>query len=204
VANQYALGRDTLGVPNRSRFHTDDSIQVKYYENPDRFLDRAAFSLTIDAGCESGGGVNCFGNSANGVKQSFLGFMEYNRFWLHKDLFGVTIGGGAINNPGRYLVLLPPINGATAITGTPYFTESPGDPFKGWDASLTFDYMPSQYITFRWEYNHRASNVPYYSGTGGITPAGGNQGTPGSVVAGFSPDLSKHENRMNMAIMVKF
>jgi Putative beta-barrel porin-2, OmpL-like. bbp2 len=206
VANQYALGRDTLGVPNRSRFHTDDSIQVKYYENPERFIDRAAFSLTIDAGCESGGGVNCFGNSATGVKQSFLGFMQYNRFWLHKDLFGVTIGGGAINNPGRYLVLLPPINGATAITGTPYFTENPGDPFKGWDASLTFDYMPSQYITFRWEYNHRASNVPYYTGTGGITPNGGNgnSGPPGSFVPGFAPDLAKHENRMNMAIMVKF
>jgi len=206
VANQYALGRDTLGVPNRSRFHTDDSIQIKYYENPDRFIDRAAFSLTIDAGCESGGGVNCFGNSATGVKQSFLGFMQYNRFWLHKDLFGVTIGGGAINNPGRYLVLLPPINGATAITGTPYFTENPGDPFKGWDASLTFDYMPSQYITFRWEYNHRASNVPYYTGTGGITPNGGlgNSGPPGSLVPGFAPDLAKHENRMNMAIMVKF
>lgn len=206
VANQYAVGRDTLGVPNRTRFHTDDSIQIKYYENPDRFIDRAAFSLTIDAGCESGGGVNCFGNSATGVKQSFLGFMEYNRFWLYKDLFGVTIGGGAINNPGRYLVLLPPINGATAITGTPYFTENPGDPFKGWDASLTFDYMPSQYITFRWEYNHRASNVPYYTGTGGITPNGGlaNSGPPGSLVPGFAPDLSKHENRLNMALMVKF
>jgi Putative beta-barrel porin-2, OmpL-like. bbp2 len=204
VGNQYALGRDTLGVPNRSRFHTDDSVQVKYYENPERLLDRSAFTVTIDAGCESGGGVNCFGNSATGVKQSFLGFMVYNRIWLHKDLFGVTVGGGAINNPGRYLVLLPPINGATAITGTPYFTESPGDPFKAWDSTLTFDYMPSQYITFRWEYNHRSSSVPYFTGTGGITPSGGNQGAPGSLVAGFSPDLSKHENRMNMAIMVKF
>ena len=204
VGNQYALGRDTLGVPNRSRFHTDDSVQVKYYENPERLLDRSAFTVTIDAGCESGGGVNCFGNSATGVKQSFLGFMVYNRIWLHKDLFGVTVGGGAINNPGRYLVLLPPINGATNITGTPYFTENPGDPFKAWDSTLTFDYMPSQYITFRWEYNHRSSNVPYFSGTGGVTPGGGNQGAPGSLVAGFAPDLSKHENRMNMAIMVKF
>ena len=195
VANQYAVGRDTLGVPNRTRFHTDDSIQVKYYENPQRMFDRAAFSVTVDAGCESGGGVNCFGNSATGVKQSFLGFMIYNRIWLHKDLFGVTVGGGAIDNPGRYLVLLPPINGATNITGTPYFTENPGDPFKAWDSSLTFDYMPSQYITFRWEYNHRSSNVPYFTGTGGVTPAGGNQGAPGSMVAGFAPDLSKHREQ---------
>ena len=86
--------------------------------------------------------------------------MVYNRFWFAQDRYGLTLGGGQINNPGRYLVLLPPINGATAASGTPYFTENPGDPYKAWDASATFDYMPSQYITFRWEYNHRAANVP--------------------------------------------
>jgi hypothetical protein len=204
VANQYALGADTLGNPNRIRYHTDDSIQVKYYDNPSKLMDKAAFTFTIDAGCESGGGVSCFGNGSSGPKQSFLGFMEYNRFWFHHDLFGVTLGGGAIDNPGRYLVLLPPINGATAFSGTPYFTQNPGDPFKAWDASATFDYMPSQYITFRWEYVHRGSNVPYFSGTGGITPNGGNTGAPGSVVAGFTPDLRKFENRGTVAILVKF
>ena len=34
--------------------------------------------------------------------------------WFKKDTYGLTIGGGQINNPGRYLVLLPPINGETA------------------------------------------------------------------------------------------
>ena len=29
-----------------------------------------------------------------------------------------------MNNPGRYLALTPPINGATAATGTPYFTST--------------------------------------------------------------------------------
>jgi len=204
VGNQYALGADTLGNRNRIRYHTDDSIQVKYYDNPSRLLDKAAFTFTLDAGCESGGGVSCFGNGKSGPKQSFLGFMEYNRFWFHQDLFAVTLGGGAINNPGRYLVLLPPINGATAFSGTPYFTQNPGDPFKAWDASATFDYMPSQYITFRWEYVHRGSNVPYFSGTGGITPPGGNTGAPGSVVTGFTPDLRKFENRATVALLVKF
>jgi Putative beta-barrel porin-2, OmpL-like. bbp2 len=204
LGNQYALGADALGQPGRIRYHTDDSIQVKYYDNPETFLSKAAFSLTGDLGCEHGGGVSCWGNSAKGPKQSFIGFMAYNRFWFHKDLFGLTIGGGKINNPGRYLVLLPPINGATAASGTPYFTENPGDPYKAWDASGTFDYMPSQYITFRWEYNHRAANVPYFSGPGGVTPPGGNTGAPGSVVPGFFPDLRKSENRLNMAILVKF
>ncbi len=205
LGNQYALGRDTLGVSGRTRFHTDNSVQYKYYDKPETFISKAAFSLTVDAGCESGGGVSCFGNGKSGPKQSFLGFMFYNRLWFRKDLYALTLGAGAINNPGRYLVLLPLINGATAASGTPYFTENPGDPFKAWDSSATFDYMPSQYITFRWEYNHRATNVPYWSGAGGITPPGGNTfGCLGCLVPDWTPDLRKRENRLNMAILVKF
>ena len=204
LGNQYMLGEDALGVPNRVRYHTDDSLQYKYYQNPSRFLDMAAFSFTGDLGCEHGGGVSCAGNSAKGPKQSFVGYMLYTRLWFHKDLYGLTIGGGEINNPGRYLVLLPPINGATAISGTPYFTENPGDPYKAWDVSATVDYMPSQYVTFRMEYNHRASNVPYFSGPGGITPPGGNTGALGSVVPGWTPDLRYSENRMTGALMVMF
>jgi hypothetical protein len=217
LGNQYMLGEDALNTPGRVRYHTDDSIQIKYYDNPERFLDKAAFSLTGDMGCEHGGGVSCAGNSAKGPKQSFLGYMLYNRLWFDNDKYGLTIGGGQINNPGRYLVLLPPINGATATSGTPYFTENPGDPYKAWDISGTFDWMPSQYITFRWEYNHRAANVPYFSGSGGVTPPGGNTGTPGGLacLSGFTtcngspantwfPDLRKTENRATIAILVKF
>jgi hypothetical protein len=179
-------------------------VQYKYYQNPSRFLDMAAFSVTGDMGCEHGGGVSCAGNSPKGPKQSFLGFMIYNRLWFHKDLYALTLGGGEINNPGRYLVLLPPINGATAASGTPYFTENPGDPFKAWDASATVDYMPSQYITFRLEYNYRGSNVPYFAGTGGVTPPGGNTGAAGSLVPGWSPNLVKNENRITGALLVMF
>ena len=204
VGNQYALGADTLGIKDRIRYHTDDSIQIKYYDNPSRLMDKAALTFTIDAGCESGGGVSCFGTGSSGPKQSFLGFMQYDRFWFHRDLFAFTVGGGAIDNPGRYLVLLPPINGATAITGTPYFTENPGDPFKAWDVSGTFDYMPSQYVTFRWEYIHRGSNVPYFSGPGGVTPPGGNNGNPAATISNWTPDLRKYENRAMVAILVKF
>ncbi len=100
-------------------------------------------------------------------------------------------------------MLLPPINGATAASGTPYFTENPGDPFTAWDASVTFDYMPSQFMTFRFEGNYRAANVPYFAGAGGVTPPGGNIGAPGSLVPGFSPDLRKSENRVTIALLVK-
>jgi hypothetical protein len=204
VFNNY-YGTDTLGNPNRRRFHTDDSIQVKYYDNPKSTgITKSAFTFTVDAGCEWGGGVTCHGGNATTPSQYFLGFMAYNRVWFDHDTLAFTIGGGAIDNPGRYLVLLPPINGATATSGTPYFTENPGDPYKAWDMQATFDVMPSQFLTFRTEFNHRAANVPYFSGAGGVTPPGGNQGAPGSLVAGWAPDLVKAENRVTVALLVKF
>jgi putative OmpL-like beta-barrel porin-2 len=233
ISNNYGLGRDDLFVPDRKRIHTDNSVEVKYFDRPDNNLDKMAFSLTADAGCEYGGGVSCYGDHAGGPKQSFLGYMFYNRFWFHHDLFGVTLGGGKINNPGRYLVLLPPINGESAITAStnsPYFTENPGDPFKAWDSSITFDYMPKQYITFRWEYDYRHANVPYWTGRGGITPPGGNTGAPTDYVCNngvssgeeslgpatafctsapqnssvWFPDLRRDESFIDMSILVKF
>ena len=204
LGNQYGYGRDALGAGQRTRYHSDDSIEYKYLDKPTALVSKAALTLTGDIGCETGSGVSCFGKGKNGPKQSFLGYMVYNRLWFDRDKYAMTVGGGQINNPGRYLVLLPPINGATASSGTPYFTENPGDPYKAWDASVTGDYMPSQYFTYRLEYNHRAANVPYFTGPGGVTPPGGNTGAPGSLVQGWSPDLRYSENRITLAFLVKF
>jgi hypothetical protein len=195
LGNQY-YGADTLGTPDRKRMHTDDSVMVKYYENKAGTLSKAAASLTLDAGCEQGGGVSC-------NTQYFLGFMAYNRMWFEHDHYGLTFGGGAIKNPGRYLVLLPPINGATASSGAASFTENPGDDYTAWDTQLTGDYMPTENVIFRLEFNHRWASVPYFTGSGGVTPAGGNQGTPGSAVPGFSPDLKQVEDRVTVAMMIR-
>ena len=237
ISNNYGLGHDDLYIPKRARIHTDDSIEIKYYDKPGKTLDKMAFSLTGDLGCEFGGGVSCHGNTSGGPKQSFVGFMLYNRAWFKKDTYGLTIGGGKINNPGRYLVLLPPINGETAPSAAinaPYFTGNPGDPFKAWDSSITFDYMPKQWITFRWEYDYRHASVPYWTGRGGITPPGSggvpytNNGYPqffacndgntsGALTLGAAqtacgahgstvwfPDLRKNESFVDFAILVKF
>ena len=231
ISNNYGLGEDDLFIHGRSRIHTDNSIEVKYYDKPENTLDKMAFSLTGDLGCEYGSGVSCYGDHKGGPKQSFVGWMGYNRFWFHRDLYGLTIGGGQINNPGRYLVLIPPINGETAITAatnSPYFTGNPGDPFKAWDSSITFDYMPRQYITFRAEYDYRHASVPYWAGQGGITPPGGNNGAPqfyacssgassgqttlpaaeqacgGGMSSVWFPDLRKNESFIDLSILVKF
>jgi hypothetical protein len=265
ISNNYGLGHDDLYIPNRGRIHTDDSIEIKYYDKPENVLDKMALSFTGDMGCEFGPstttsagvylqGVGCHGNTkdrnsigatsadekfAPGInpKQSFIGYMLYNRMWFKKDKYGLTLGGGQINNPGRYLVLDPPINGETAESAAinaPYFTGNPSDPFKAWDSSITFDYMPRQYITFRWEYDYRHASVPYWTGRGGMTPPGSggvpytNNGYPQFFACNdgnssmqealgaaqtacasqgstvWFPDLRRDEQFIDMAILVKF
>lgn len=226
VANQYGYGEDNLGLPKTQRIHTDDSIELRYYNKPEKTsgIDKMAFSLTADAGCQYGGGITCHGGPN---KSSFLGWMGYQRFWWDKDLFAVTIGGGQMNNAGRYLTLLPPIDGAWAAVGSAYFPELPGSTAKMYDGTLTFHYMPREYITWWAELGYRHSNVPYFSGRGGITPPGGDNGLPqyftcmngassgtallaaaqtacGGAGNVWFPDLRKSTSSLGFGVMVKF
>jgi Putative beta-barrel porin-2, OmpL-like. bbp2/Carboxypeptidase regulatory-like domain len=226
VANQYGYGEDNLGLPKTQRIHTDDSIEVRYYSNPENLgVSKMAFSLTGDAGCQYGGGITCH-NGPN--KSDFLGWMFYDRTWFHKDLFALTVGGGQMTNPGRYLTLLPPIDGAWAASGTPYFTENPGQKAQMWDSTVTLQYMPKQYITWWMEAGYRHADIPYFAGRGGITPPGGNNGDPqfytcksgatsgtanlaaaetacgGGLSSVWFPDLRRSETKLSIGVMVKF
>jgi hypothetical protein len=228
VANQYGYGQDNLGLPKTQRIHTDDSIEVRYYNNPENTgLSKMAFSLTADAGCQYGGGLSCTGAPSQN-KSSFVGWMAYNRMWFHKDTLALTLGGGQMSNWGRYLTLLPPINGADAVSGSPYFTENPGQRAHMWDSTVNLQYMPRQYITWWAEVGYRHSDVPYFTGRGGITPPGGNTGAPSQYVCasggsagtnvlaaaesacggGLSsvwfPDLRRSEAKLSFGVMVKF
>jgi hypothetical protein len=226
VANQYGYGEDNLGLPKTQRIHTDDSIEVRYYSHPESLgLSKMAFSLTGDAGCQYGGGITCTGGPN---RSSFVGWMLYDRMWFHRDLFGLTLGGGDMSNYGRYLTLLPPIDGATAASGTPYFTENPGQKAHMWDSTVTLQYMPRQYITWWIETGYRHSDVPYFAGRGGVTPPGGNNGLPqyytctsgstsgtatlaaaqaacgGGAGSVWFPDLRRSEAKLSLGVMVKF
>ena len=200
-----------------TRVHEDDSIEVKYFDahgTGGAGLSKMAFSYTVDIGCEYGGGVHC---TSGPNKENFLGMMLYNRAWFHNDLYAITVGGGFMNNPGRYLALTPPINGATAASGSPYFTQQPGQKLLQWDTQLNLQYMPKDWITWWTEATFRHSSAPYWSGTGGVTPPGGNTGTPASCVGGganattgnceatdWFPDLRTREVVVGAGVMVKF
>jgi len=228
VFNNYGNGTDTLGNPARSRIHTDDSLEIRYYNRPkSNYIDKMAFSLTGDLGCEYGGGVSCSGDRKGGPKQAFLGWMLYDRAWWGHDKYALTYGGGKMNNPGRYLTLLPPIDGADAVSGSVYFTGNPGQPAHMWDTTLTFQWMPREYITWWLETGYRSSDIPYFSGRGGITPPGGNNGSPqyytcmsgatsgtsdlgtaqtacGALGGVWFPDLRKTQGSVSAGVMVKF
>jgi hypothetical protein len=216
-AGSYVGAGPPVDYSRVKRIHEDDSIEVKYYDahgTGGAGVSKMAFSYTVDIGCEYGGGVTCTGGQN---KENFFGMMLYDRTWLHNDLYAVTLGGGFMNNPGRYLALTPPINGATAQSGSPYFTQQPGQKLYQWDTQLNLQYMPKDWITWWTEATFRHSSVPYWSGPGGVTPPGGNNGSPGSCVGGgtnpttgncstgdWFPDLRTREVVIGAGVLVKF
>jgi hypothetical protein len=212
LTNDYC-GADAALIPSRHRFHSDNSFLVRYFHNrQSRGISQAAFSLTGDFGFEKGGGVNGLsnGDSIQGPAQYFASAMFYNRIWFNRNKLAWTIGGGWMNNPGRYLVLAPtgdasPFpnpNNPTQTVGTHPFTENPGDQFTGWDASTNISWMPNQSVEFRLEYVHRESSVPYFAGHGGVTSPTGYTITP-IPSAGWAPDLVKSENRIIFAMLFR-
>ncbi len=210
LTNNY-FGTDAAGIPERKRFHSDNSILFRYFNDPaSSQINKAAFSLTGDIGFEKGGGVNGF-NSNDSTKpaQYFMSVMFYNRVWFGKNKFAWTIGGGFMTNPGRYLVLyptgeaspLPDPNNPTQTEGAFPFSANPGDEFKGWDISANLDWMPNQSITCRIEFVHRASNVPYFAGAGGVTSQTGY--STAVLDPAWRPDLVKNESRVIGAVLFR-
>lgn len=195
LASAYG-GWDTANNPHRSRFHSDNSLVLRYRNKRPGLVPKAAFSLTADIGFENGGGVVPFNGTTAKPAQNFLSGMLYNRLWLgQNEHWAWTIGGGYMNNPGRYLALLPAGNGV--------LTQNPGDPFLGWDASTGAQFMPNEQMTVGLEYVTRHTNVPYFSGHGGVTsPSGWN--APIGDATGFVADLVKDEDRIILSMIVRF
>jgi len=210
LTNDY-YGADAALLPGRKRFHSDNSFLARYYNHPkSKGISKIAFSITADLGFEKGDGVNGFSNSATkGPAQYFFSVMVYNRVWFSKNHFAWTMGGGYMQNPGRYLVLapsgdaspFPSSNNPTQTEGTHPFSLNPGDQFYGFDCSTNLDWMPNQHILFRLEAVHRQANVSYFAGRGGVTSPTGYTYTP--LPSGWAPDLVKMENRIIFAVLFR-
>jgi hypothetical protein len=193
------------------RLHTDNSVEVRYYNKPGSFINRAAFSLTQDVGEETGGGVNGFtSDPVLGPAQFFISGMAYNRFWMSNDHLGLTLGAGYIHNPGRYLVLAPTgqaspfynqYNPTAPVSSNAFAIDAPGTQFTGWDGTVSIDWMPNELETWMLQFVYREANVPYFAGPGGVTSPDGYTNTSTS---GWVPDLVQSEARIIAAFLVRF
>ena len=193
VSNGY-LGTDTLLAPGRLRLHSDNSLSWRYHQRPAAWLSRAAVSLTVDVGGETGDGVSLTG-APDVPAQNFMSAMAYHRVWLRQNTLAWTLGGGFIRNPGRYLVLAP--TGAAANA----FSYAAGTSFSAWDVSTTFDWMPNQHSTWRLEVAHRQASDGYFAGRGGVTSPDGLSTTDAD---GWAADLARQETRLILAMIVRF
>lgn len=211
LTNDY-YGTDAAGLPDRIRFHSDNSLLVRYFKRDavSKGVSQMAFSFTSDIGFEKGGGVNGFDESdPTKPAQYFLSAMFYNRIWFNKNKLAWTLGGGYMKNPGRYLVLyptgqaspLPNPNTPTVAEGAFPFSANPGDKFEGWDCSTNFDFMPNQSLTFRIEFVHRESSIPYFAGRGGVTSQTGYTTTISDP--NWRPDLVRSENRIILVALLR-
>jgi hypothetical protein len=221
LSNDY-VGWDTQNNPGRLRFHSDNSLEVRYYQKrSQRGFHRAAFSITGDVGGEQGDGVTPFGGSGKEgsctvttpCEQHFLSWMAYHRMWFFNGLLAWNVGGGMMNNPGRYLVLPPTGNassvpqpyssqGVQYVPATGAFDMNSGTKFDAWDLSTGFQYMPNEQLTFDVEVNHREAQQPYFAGHGGVTSPDGYITT--TTPPGWRPDLVKADNRIILAMLVRF
>jgi hypothetical protein len=216
-SNDY-FGFDTQDNPGLYRWHTDNSFNIRYFNNPKWFVSRMASSFTSDVGGEHGDGVVFHGNGHEGhctnatpCSAAFVSAMTYLRAWFG-DEFAVTAGGGYMSNPSRYLILTPTGNAqplpqpeSTAqvayVPPTNPFDVSFGTDIRMWDYEIGFQYMPSDYFTLDVEYNHRGSSVPFFNGHGGDTSPDGYVTTPAGP--GWRADLSKNDDRIIIAWLVR-
>jgi hypothetical protein len=227
LSNEY-LGWDTQDHPGQTRFHSDNSLTVRTYNNPDNhFLPKMAFSLTVDFGGEQGDGVTPFHGqtgyndplhpahctTANPCDQSFLSWMYYYRLWFFDGLLGYTLGGGMMHNPGRYLVLAPTgqasgvaqalsLQGINYVPPTNGYDYDPGSSFDAWDIETGCQYMPNENITWGLEVNHREASVPYFAGHGGVTSPDGYIQT--AIPTGWRPNLVNADNRIIFDVLTRF
>lgn len=195
VANFY-YGKDsksgTTELSDVKRFHHDNSIVYRYFNSSNstkRGLSQAAFSMNNHYGFQQGDGVKATDNFMTGTSL-------VNRLWFNNNKIGLTTRFDYVTNPGGYLSFTPAQSGS--IPNDYEIAISNGKDLKMKQLSATFDFMPSDFVTFRLEYTYRNANIPYFAGSGGTTSQTGFSND--ILDPNWRADLKKSENRIIIAV----
>jgi hypothetical protein len=180
---------DTLGnQSNRIRFHHDNSISARYYKKSNsKAISQMAVSMNNHYGFQQGDGVTS--------KEHFLiGTSIANRIWFNKNKLALTMRGDYLINGGAYLAYSPSSVATNDFSDA--YAKDPNKKLELFQGTLTFDVMPNDFVTFRFEYGYRNANLPYFVGHRGTTSASG----WGTATPGWKPELQKTENRLTLCV----
>ncbi|HEV7781069.1 MAG TPA: outer membrane beta-barrel protein [Chitinophagaceae bacterium] len=187
VAGNFYLGKDSRS--NILRFHHDNSVVARYFNRSGlKGLSQAAFSINSHYGFQQG-------NRVSASQQYMTGVSVANRTWFNKNKLAFTLRGDLISNPGLYLAFTP--SPVVPNDFTDAINAGPKQKLNIFQGTATFDIMPNDHVSFRFEYGYRKSNLPYFAGRGGTTSPDGWIDTP---ITGWRPDLSKKEHRLTVAL----
>ncbi|MBL0044766.1 MAG: porin [Flavobacteriales bacterium] len=211
VANFY-IGRDTQNPDtigdqsDRLRFHHDNSIVARVFKRREsRGLSQIAFSLNNHYGLQSN---NAAGDTLKANENFMMGSSLATRFWFNKNKLALTLRGDYVTNQS----VVNGVNTSPYLAFTPAATGSEpnnydmamanGDKLEIAQFTSTFDVMPSDHVTFRFEYGLRTASVPYFSGAGGTTSPSGWTNGPATTLP-WKADLQRTENRFTVAVNVR-
>ncbi len=201
LAANFYIGRDTYNPDtlgnqsNRIRFHHDNSIVGRYYKNKEsKGISQVALSINTHYGFQKGMDKD---DTITGKQHFMYGISVANRIWFNKNKLAFTLRCDYISNGGNYLAFSP--SPVSPNEYTDIFNTDPYKPIEIFQTSATFDVMPNDHVTFRFEYGYRSSNIPYFAGHGGTTSPSGWVNGPTTMIP-WKPDLQKTENRFTIAI----
>ena len=191
---------DTLGNQSRrERFHHDNSIVLRHYKRPlSKSISQMALSLNSHYGFENGRDKN---DDITARQHFMYGFSLCDRIWFNKNKFAITLRGDFVSNGGAYLAFSP--SPVTPNAFTDALEKDPNKPLEITQGTITFDFMPSEYSTFRLEFGYRQSNLPYFAGHGGTTSPSGWTNGPTTTVP-WRPDLQRSDSRVTAVINFRF
>lgn len=174
-------GQDVPLDSKSSRWYSDNYAQYQYYKGSSGLVRSAAIAAVADVGYQYRGTPGARDGLLNGESLS-------NRIEFQGDVMW-TLRTDYYYDQGQSIVTGFPVT-------SPYIRPDQDRPFSGGGIATTLDYWPSPWSLFRVEYMHRASNIPFFSGHGGISgPAGIAPATPAEAAA-FTPDLRKFDDRI--------
>jgi hypothetical protein len=180
AANIVYVGQTSDSDPGAVRYYTDNYAQLQYFKSATGFVTSSALCIVADVGYQE---------RSAGPSGPMTGYSLTHRTELGGE-WALTLRGDLYYDQTRAVTNNLPI-------GSPYTLPDATKPFLGGGFTTTLDFLPSPWVLWRLEYAHRGSNVPFFSGPGGIT-GNGPDGTVNTALGGpkFTPDLVRSDDRI--------